>query len=101
MNDARASEPLITDAVEIRSKFRIVGSPVGCLPRATRQTQFCGLPLALMAEEVELLVSKGAARVVETSADRVVACMTEDVKRMLEDWEEASHLGQVMVTNYC
>ena len=57
--------------------------------------------MTLMAEEVELLVSKGAARVVETSADRVVACMTEDVKRMQEDWEEASHLGQVMVTNYC
>jgi len=50
-----------------------------------------------MAEEVELLVSEGAARVVETSAELVSANMTEDVKRMYVDCEEASHLGQVQV----
>lgn len=52
-----------------------------------------------MAEEVELLVSEGAARVVETSAELVSANMTEDVKRMYVDCEEASHLGQVQVMN--
>lgn len=50
-----------------------------------------------MAEEVELLVTKGAARVVETSAERVATNMTEDVRRMYEEWEEGSHAGQVQV----
>ena len=74
---------------------------MGCLPRATRQTQFCGLPLALMAEEVDLLVSKGAARVVDTSAERVATNMTEVAKKRCEDWEEASHTGQVQVMKDC
>ena len=53
--------------------------------------------MTLMAEEVELLVSKGAARVVETSAERVATNMTDDVKKMYEDWENKSHVGQVQV----
>ena len=54
-----------------------------------------------MAEEVDLLVSKGAARVVDTSAERVATNMTEVAKKRCEDWEEASHTGQVQVMKDC
>ena len=80
---------------EIRTRYRIVGNLVGCLPQATRQTVFSGLPLALLAEEVELLISKGAASVIEMPVEMIVAAMTEGIKRTFENHEEESYLGQV------
>lgn len=44
---------------KIREEFRIVGTLIGCLPRAPRQNVHLGLPLQLMKEEVTLLLEKG------------------------------------------
>ncbi|KAG9288520.1 hypothetical protein G9A89_015726 [Geosiphon pyriformis] len=43
---------------ELRSKYRIVGSLIGTLPRLPMQNQYFGLPSTLMSEEVTLLLSK-------------------------------------------
>ena len=82
-------------AEEIRTRYRIIGNLVGCLPQATTQAAFSGLPLALLAEEVELLVSKGAARVIKMTAETVAAAATEGVQRAFENLEEETYLGQV------
>ncbi|KAL4217920.1 tRNA-splicing endonuclease subunit Sen34 [Mactra antiquata] len=54
-----------SDVRRIREEFRIVGTLVGCLPRAPRQNVQLGLPLQLMKEEVHLLSEKGYADIVE------------------------------------
>lgn len=48
-----------TDARYVREELRIVGTLVGCLPRAPRQNVHLGLPLQLMPEETTLLLEKG------------------------------------------
>lgn len=53
------------DIRRLRKEFRIVGSLIGCLPSLPRQDHLLGLPMQLMREEVFILLSQGAARVVE------------------------------------
>ncbi|XP_053382948.1 tRNA-splicing endonuclease subunit Sen34-like [Mercenaria mercenaria] len=52
------------DVRSLREKFRIVGTLIGCLPRAPRQNAHLGLPLQLIPEEVTLLLENGVAEVV-------------------------------------
>ncbi|KAJ7365373.1 tRNA-splicing endonuclease subunit Sen34 [Desmophyllum pertusum] len=51
------------DAFKIRSKYRIVGSLIGSLPRKPKQNICFSLPLLLSAEEATLLLDKGLARI--------------------------------------
>ena len=55
------------DAYKIRTKYRIVGSLIGSLPRKPRQNACFSLPLVLMAEEATLLLEKGFAKIVDCS----------------------------------
>ena len=51
------------DALKIRSKYRIVGSLIGSLPRRPRQNHCFSLPLLLSQDETTLLLHKGLARI--------------------------------------
>lgn len=51
------------DAFKIRSKYRIVGSLIGSLPRKPKQNICFSLPLLLSPEEATLLLDKGLARI--------------------------------------
>ena len=54
------------DALKIRSKYRIVGSLIGSLPRKPKQNHCFSLPLLLSQEEATLLLHKGLARIFNT-----------------------------------
>lgn len=54
------------DALKIRSKYRIVGSLIGSLPRRPRQNHCFSLPLVLLQDEATLLLHKGLARICNT-----------------------------------
>ncbi len=69
--------PHVADALRLRRQFRVVGSLVGCLPRAASQVQWSGLPLPLSPEEVNLLVA-------EEKVARLVG------KIMKDSWESMS-----------
>jgi len=47
------------DVIILRTKYRIVGSLVGLLPKNPLQNIFSSLPLLLLPEEVSLLLEKG------------------------------------------
>ncbi|ORX42081.1 hypothetical protein BCR36DRAFT_338048 [Piromyces finnis] len=47
------------DVINLRIKYRIVGSLVGLLPKCPLQNIFSSLPLHLLPEEVSLLLEKG------------------------------------------
>jgi len=47
------------DVITLRTKYRIVGSLVGLLPKSPLQNIFSSLPLHLLPEEVSLLLEKG------------------------------------------
>lgn len=51
------------DAFKLRSKYRIVGSLIGSLPRKPKQNHCFSVPLLLSQEEVTLLLDKGLARI--------------------------------------
>lgn len=50
------------DAFKIRSKYRMVGSLIGSLPRKPKQNHCFSLPLLLSQAEATLLMNKGLAR---------------------------------------
>ncbi len=52
----------------IRREHHICGVLVGSLPQVPQQNVFLGLPLELMPEEAKLLVSKGAAFIVDDAS---------------------------------
>lgn len=54
------------DALKIRSKYRIVGSLIGSLPRKPKQNHCFSLPLLLSQDEATLLLHKGLARIFNT-----------------------------------
>ena len=54
------------DALKIRSKYRIVGSLIGSLPRRPKQNHCFSLPLLLSQDEATLLLQKGLARICNT-----------------------------------
>ena len=51
----------LEDVLELRNKFRILGSFVGFSPKSVD----IGLPLLLMGEEIQLLKEKGIVKLVE------------------------------------
>ena len=53
------------DVFKIRSKYRIVASLIGSLPRKPRQNNAFSLPLLLSREEATLLLEKGFAKIYE------------------------------------
>lgn len=55
------------DAVEIREKYRIIGSLIGTSPIHPRQNDSHGLPLILSDEEVRTLHSIGVIEIIEQS----------------------------------
>ena len=71
------------DALKIRSKYRIVGSLIGSLPRRPQQNHCFSLPLLLSQEETTLLLHKGLARICNTPKS-FPAPSKEDVERFNE-----------------
>ncbi|XP_059078600.1 tRNA-splicing endonuclease subunit Sen34-like [Tigriopus californicus] len=55
----------LEDAIEVRTKHRILGSFIGCLPKAPRQVQRFGLPLLLSSEELFVLLKEKVAVLLE------------------------------------
>ncbi|XP_034942642.1 tRNA-splicing endonuclease subunit Sen34 [Chelonus insularis] len=53
------------DWLELRQKYKIIGSLIGCLSKLPRQEIFHGLPMLLMPEEVTLLLEKKIVRLVQ------------------------------------
>ncbi|KAK4514346.1 uncharacterized protein ATC70_001939 [Mucor velutinosus] len=53
------------DVEQLRTKYRIVGALNGTLPQLPLQNTFYGLPLMLLPEEVELLVNRGWAHIIQ------------------------------------
>ncbi|XP_046398984.1 tRNA-splicing endonuclease subunit Sen34 [Ischnura elegans] len=58
----------VEDVFKIRQDYRIVGHLIGSVVNLSYQEKHQGLPLALMKEEVNLLVDKGFARLVQIPA---------------------------------
>lgn len=71
------------DALKIRSKYRIVGSLIGSLPRRPQQNHCFSLPLLLTQEEATLLLHKGLARICITPK-RFPVPSKEEVERFNE-----------------
>lgn len=71
------------DALKIRSKYHIVGSLIGSLPRRPQQNHCFSLPLLLSQEEATLLLHKGLARICNTPKS-FPAPSKEDVERFNE-----------------
>jgi tRNA-splicing endonuclease subunit Sen34 len=59
----------INVVTHVRKEHNIIGVLVGTLPQASQQNVFLGLPLELMPEEARLLVEKGAAYIVDDTAE--------------------------------
>jgi tRNA-splicing endonuclease subunit Sen34 len=59
----------INVVTHVRKEHNIIGVLIGTLPQATQQNVFLGLPLELMPEEARLLVEKGAAYIVDDTAE--------------------------------
>lgn len=57
----------------LRREHRICGMLIGTIPQSPSQNVFLGLPVQLMSEEVQLLVTKGVASVVDDKYAHVVA----------------------------
>lgn len=55
------------DAVEIREKYRIIGSLIGTIPLHPRQNDNHGLPLILSDEEIRILTTLNVIEIVEQS----------------------------------
>lgn len=71
------------DAFKIRSKYRIVGSLIGSLPRKPKQNHCFSLPLLLSQEEATLLLDKRLARIF-TTPKIFPAPLKEEVERFNE-----------------
>ncbi|XP_014665849.1 PREDICTED: protein white-like [Priapulus caudatus] len=80
------------DACTLREKHRIVGTFVGCLPRAPRQNSQLGLPMHLLPEEVTLLVELGIARLL--NADPLLVGPTEEDKQFFQESRKESYVKQ-------
>lgn len=74
------------DADKVRKDHRIVGTPVGCLPRSPFQNGCLGLPVQLSMEEAHLLVVKGLAILVKNN--RLSKEPTNDDKSRLEKFAD-------------
>lgn len=71
------------DVFKMRSKYRIVGSLIGSLPRKPRQNNAFSLPLLLSREETTLLLNKGMARIFNVSRNPFTPS-DEDVEKFNE-----------------
>ena len=71
------------DVFKIRSKYRIVASLIGSLPRKPRQNNAFSLPLLLSREEATLLLEKGFAKIYEMPK-ALPAPSTEEVEKFNE-----------------
>ncbi|XP_060556983.1 tRNA-splicing endonuclease subunit Sen34-like [Ruditapes philippinarum] len=74
------------DARCLRENYKIVGTLIGCLPRAPRQNAQLGLPLQLMPEEVRLLIDIGVAEVV---TEGYIKPTVEDIRKYEQNKEES------------
>lgn len=59
------SSIFVVDVYRLRTKHRIIGKYIGCLPSLPRQDQLMGLPMELTPEEVFVLLFKNIARLAE------------------------------------
>ncbi|XP_064652166.1 tRNA-splicing endonuclease subunit Sen34-like [Lineus longissimus] len=88
----------LDDACKVREECRIVGSLVGCLPRAPSQNVQLGLPMQLLPEEATLMFEKGFATPVE-ECDIKEKPSKEQVKQyenfMIQHYEEQAEICKV------
>ncbi|KAF4555587.1 tRNA intron endonucleasen-like protein [Elsinoe fawcettii] len=74
-----SSRYLLHDAnhvAHLRRTHNITGVHIGGLPQAAQQNVFLGLPVELMPEEAALLVEKGAAYIVDDTAQHTSAFLS-------------------------
>lgn len=72
----------ISDADKVRKDHRIVGTPVGCLPRSPFQNGCLGLPVQLSMEEAHLLVVKGKGFCLKISSETIIDCLIQSLLRI-------------------
>ncbi|XP_031557852.1 probable tRNA-splicing endonuclease subunit sen34 [Actinia tenebrosa] len=65
------------DVYTLRTKYRIIGSLVGSLPRRPKQNVFLSLPLLLSKEETTLLLQKKFARFVKNETKPLLPSQNE------------------------
>ncbi|KAG2202858.1 hypothetical protein INT46_001701 [Mucor plumbeus] len=70
------------DVELLRTKYRIVGALSGTLPQFPLQNTFYGLPLILLPEEVELLINRGWANIIQKpSKTTTITISTTDMQK--------------------
>ncbi|RYP51880.1 hypothetical protein DL768_002848 [Monosporascus sp. mg162] len=76
----------IEDAMRLRRRHNMCGVFAGTIPQNPQQNVFMGLPMELLAEEALLLVSRGAAYVVDDGAFHParLASLTRSLRRSRE-----------------
>ena len=86
-------------AMELRRKYRIVGSLVGSLPSKPRQNVVFSLPLVLLPEEARLLIDKSIARIVESESTKpdegTIRKFQDERKASIQ--EQITRLGEIKV----
>jgi len=75
------------DVITLRTKYRIVGSLVGLLPKNPLQNIFSSLPLLLLPEEVSLLLEKGYIYLIDDRKTHRKPT-SEDIKHFNEEQEK-------------
>ena len=83
----------VTDWLRLRKDHRITGNLIGTLACLPRQDIILGLPLALMPEEVRLLIDQKLARVVKY--DSLTKMPSADIRDKFENFRKQSYLEQV------
>lgn len=81
------------DWLKLRQSHRIVGNLIGTLGCLPRQDILLGLPVALMKEEVRLLLDKRLAQVVQYEG--LTKLPSADLKEKFEQFRKESYLEQV------
>lgn len=82
-----------SDWLKLREEHRIIGNLLGCLVGLPRQETFKGLPVALLQEEVSLLLENNLAYIVGDS--HLSALPTLESKEKYNSYKEENKIEQV------
>ncbi|KAG8224492.1 hypothetical protein J437_LFUL003215 [Ladona fulva] len=85
----------VDDVIKIRQEYRIVGQLLGTLASFSYQDKQRGLPLSLLNEEVNILVEKGFARLVQVPA--ISQKPSEEAVERFKEYREQSYQKQVAI----
>lgn len=79
-----------SDVIYLRAHHRIIGILTGSLPLLPQQNAYLGIPLQLMPEEVDLLLERKAAVLVDDAAAHPDAMLTQ---HQWQQWDQAHQQG--------